>query len=143
MKSRTQPRAAARPQEVRARKKSAPVVFAGPTTYRMTLNDGHKVERRANSAAEAVEWARREYRGFTVKECHSGMTKEEAALERDAAQYDPNRSKHAVAGLISHDIPPHEPYSESDTFTDTRRPKSDATVALFGDDVGVGGKLAD
>jgi hypothetical protein len=118
----------------RKRKKVAKATLAPvpATTYRMTLNDG------------AIEWARREYRGYTVKDCHSGMTAREAQDERDAAFHDPKRSKLAVEGLVWHDVPTHSPYGKNEVVADTpTRKRVDTTISMFGEDVGVGGKLAD
>lgn len=55
----------------------------------------------AKSAGEAIEHALRIYRGCTVVECYSGNTEEDTVMNRQMSD------KLAIAGLITHDIPPH------------------------------------
>jgi hypothetical protein len=98
------------------------------TSYRMTLSDGSRIVIESRSAAEAIEQARRAHRGRTVVSCYSGMTQQDCDdLRRIDSQATPR------AGIITHDVPPHEPIGEDEVFPVARR-RSDNTVAMFDDE---------
>lgn len=98
------------------------------TTYRMTTATGIPIHLPANSAAEAIEAARWKYRGEIIVECHSGLTDQEAAGINAA-----DKTKKAMAGLIRHDIPAHDPVGEDEVQPRTPRgpAKDTATTLMF------------
>ena len=106
------------------------------TTYRMQLNDGHRVNIEANSAAEAIEQARWDCRGRTVIDCHSGLTETEAHNIRLV-----DHTCRAIAGYIAHDIPAHDPVSE-DAVKHKRVRPIDGTTAMFSEVEMSGGRLS-
>lgn len=108
------------------------------TTYRLTTNDGHRTNIKANSAAEAIEECLWRARGCTVIECHSGLTEQEAETINMI-----DSTAMAMPGLIHHDIPPHEPVAEDAVKPKTVRRLIDTTEAMFAADEMVGGQLAD
>lgn len=97
-----------------------------PTIYHMTLSDGTRVDVSAQNAGEAIESARRKYRGNVVVECYSGLTEEDARVARST------RDKKAIAGRVVHDIPPHGPIAEDEVVARRHR-RTDASIAMFDD----------
>lgn len=98
------------------------------TTYRIKLSDGKKVQITANSAAESIEKALRDHRGRTVIGCYSGLTKDDCDLLRQI-----DADARCMPGIITHDIPPHEAYSESATFP-LRSVNKDLTESMFNEE---------
>jgi hypothetical protein len=96
------------------------------TTYRLTLDNGLRVDIEANSASEAIEKALRENLDRTVAECYSGLTEEDAETARMT------RDKKAIAGLITFDVPPHVAYTKANPPPKRTRHQDD-TIPLFGD----------
>lgn len=100
------------------------------TTYRLRLSDGRRVTIKAYSAADAIDECLWTYRGTTVSECHSGMTREEAEA---AAKID-STVMVSQRGLVSYDIPPHSAVPLTATRPTHKRGRlSDASGAMFDD----------
>ncbi len=97
------------------------------TTYRMTLSDGSKSTKIANSAAEAIESAIWETRGETVAECHAGFTKDEAEVQALVT------GKACAAAIIRFEVPMHSAIS-ADEVQKKRARKVDATEPMFDED---------
>lgn len=103
------------------------------TTYRMTLDNGLRVDLNASSAGEAIEGALLQYRGRTVLKCHAGMTDQEA---RDYNQMVSDLKQHARAGIVTFEIPPHTAIPEGPLPPEhclRQGRKVDATVSMFDD----------
>ncbi len=75
------------------------------TVYRIVMSDGSRLQRNASSAGEAIFGALNLHPGCTVKECHSGMTPEEAEQATKAGK----KGAAAIPGAIFYEIPPHKP----------------------------------
>ncbi len=96
------------------------------TTYKITLSNGQKIDMPAQSAGEAIKQALIKNRGLKVVRCYAGLTEEDAEFVRQT--YD----KKAIAGMIEHEVPEHDPIPEGEVL---KRPKKlDNTAAMFDDD---------
>jgi len=119
-------------------KLEAKIPVAPSTDYRITLSDGTKIILCNKSAGEAIEQARRDYRGRTVTRCYSGMTEEDCRWHREHV----NSMIFAMPGIIEHEIPAHEPYGENEQLMTPTAKREDATLDVFAG-MDLKGRLAD
>jgi hypothetical protein len=96
--------------------------------YKMVLSDGQKVERPAQSAAEAIETALRDFRMRKVVSCYVGLTEDEARSLRTNGI-----APGAMAGVIDFEVPEHSAYDEQAVFAPRAR-KIDHSDPMFNDE---------
>lgn len=95
------------------------------STYRVTVEDGRKVEIQAGSAAQAIERALIQNPTKKVIGCYSGLKQEDVDFIRSI-----DSTARPLVGWVDHEIPNHQPAP----VKVTREPRpEDKTVLMFND----------
>lgn len=100
------------------------------TDYKMTLSNGQTIVRKDVSAGQAIEWARRNHRGLTIRRCYSGMTQAEVDVHNRMVDAANNPNMRGMAGIIEHEIPAHTAIAPDEVL---KIKPEDKTVGMFDD----------